>query len=313
MKTRTVRVLLSTYNGEKYLKEQLDSILMQEDRGVSVSILVRDDGSSDHTQEILSAYAKKFKNFSWYTGKHKGAAGSFYDLLLRTDTIADYYAFADQDDVWHQEKLVRAVRKLIQESKRMDYVDQPILYAGKVICASQNLEKQERVYYRIGKNASFGNALVENICMGCTEVFNLELLMLVRKHLPGSNIMHDWWMYLTAAYFGKVIFDQQAYMLYRQHENNEVGMQNCRRLRWRNRIVHVRKIKHKLSGQASEFQEVYTGVPAMSREDEGRLEQMCRYRDSVYKRICMAVTSGIYRQNRMDDLVFRLLILIGYL
>ncbi len=313
MEARTVRILLSAYNGEKYLKEQLDSILMQEGQSIKVSILVRDDGSFDHTQEILSAYAQRFENIFWYTGKHKGAAGSFYDLLVQTDTTADYYAFADQDDVWHKDKLAQAVRKLTQESQCMDSADQPLLYAGKVICASQNLEKQEMFYYRISKKASFGNALVENICMGCTEVFNLELLLLVRKHLPRSNIMHDWWMYLTAAYFGKVIFDQQAYMLYRQHENNEVGMQNCWKLRWKNRIIYAGKIKHKLSGQASEFQEIYADIPAVYREDKGRLAQMCGYRKSFYQRVCMAAASGIYRQNWLDDIVCRLLILIGYL
>ena len=88
-----VQVLLSAYNGEKYLPQQLDSILAQE--GVRVSLLIRDDASFDSTPRILAAYAEKFENIFVYTGKRKGAAGSFFDLLAKTDVLADYYAFAE--------------------------------------------------------------------------------------------------------------------------------------------------------------------------------------------------------------------------
>ncbi|MDE7310514.1 MAG: glycosyltransferase family 2 protein [Eubacterium sp.] len=315
---KKVHVLLSVYNGERYLAQQLDSILAQQ--GIQVSLLVRDDASFDRTPQILASYAGKYKNISVYAGTRKGAAGSFFDLLARTGITADYYAFADQDDVWYTDKLVQAVRRLERESARQAREEaavgkhaQPLLYAGKVVCASSDLERQERFAFQVNRKASFGNALVENICMGCTEVFNRSLLLLAREHLPQENVMHDWWMYLTASYFGKVIFDQKAYMLYRQHGNNAVGMQNRWGTRWKNRIRHMRKKKRKLSRQAKVFQRAYAGLPALRREDAGRLERLCGYRGSFGKRICLAADTGIYRQNRVDDFVCRLIAVLGCL
>ena len=307
-----VQVLLSAYNGEKYLPQQLDSILAQE--GVRVSLLIRDDASFDSTPRILAAYAEKFENIFVYTGKRKGAAGSFFDLLAKTDVLADYYAFADQDDVWYMDKLVRAVQKLEREQTAMQ--EKPLLYAGKVVCASADLRQQEQFAYQVLRPASFGNALMENICMGCTEVFNRSLLLLVRKHLPqgnGENVMHDWWMYLTASYFGKVIFDQNVYMLYRQHGNNAVGMQSCWRKRWKNRLLHMQQMKRKRSFQAEVFQGAYNGLPALCKEDKKLLDRFLIYRDSFWKRVWLATDSGIYRQNRVDDIVCRLLLILGFL
>ncbi|MBQ4399872.1 MAG: glycosyltransferase, partial [Alphaproteobacteria bacterium] len=103
-----VLVLMSTYNGEKYLKTQLDSILAQQ--GVNVQILVRDDGSSDGTLPILQAYAAQGK-LTYYTGPNLKPAKSFMDLIYNAPQ-ADFYAFADQDDYWLPEKLICAVNKL---------------------------------------------------------------------------------------------------------------------------------------------------------------------------------------------------------
>lgn len=319
---KTVRVLLAAYNGEKYIERQIDSILSQQ--GVRISLLVRDDGSDDGTREILAGYAHRLECVCVYAGKNRGAAGSFYDLLARTDMEADYYAFADQDDVWREDKLLHAVELLEQEKdaegagKRL-----PLLYAGKVVYASRDLKKQEEFSYQIARSASFGNALVENICMGCTQVFNQPLLKLVRGHLPPDSIMHDWWMYLTAAYFGRVLYDQQAYMLYRQHGDNQIGMHNCWAARWKNRLRHMAQLKNKLSGQAAAFQKAYEGLLdgyadaienlCWYEKNLDILEQMCGYKNSFYRRACLAADKRIYRQNRMDDLLYRLLFLTGYL
>lgn len=323
---KKVQVLLSAYNGEKYLAQQLDSILSQRD--VQVSVLVRDDASLDATPQILAAYTEQYKTISVYKGIRKGAAGSFFDLLARTELSADYYAFADQDDVWYADKLIHAVCRLEAEKEEIQAVWSmeagaalekqmlPLLYAGKVICASDDLSRQETFAYRVAKKASFGNALVENICMGCTQVFNRSLLLLVREYLRNGMklaIFHDWWMYLTAAYFGKVVFDQNAYMLYRQHGNNEVGMQNRWDMRWKNRLRQIRGRKHKWSRQAVVFRRVYAGLPALRREDETRLERFCGYRSSFWKRIRLASDTEIYRQNGLDDFICRLLAVFGYL
>ena len=104
-----VCVLMSTYNGEKYLKEQLDSILNQ--NSIIVDILIRDDGSTDKTLNILDEYNKKYNNIRYYTGENLKSAKSFLDLLFTAGEY-DYYSFSDQDDVWDRDKLLVAVSKL---------------------------------------------------------------------------------------------------------------------------------------------------------------------------------------------------------
>lgn len=319
---KKVQVLMSAYNGARYLPRQLDSILSQ--TGVEVALLVRDDGSEDETLEILSLYEKRYSNISVYTGNRKGAAASFYDLLMHADLSNGYYAFADQDDVWRKDKLFRAVFLLERQP-----AGQPLLYAGKVIYASQNLGSRQKFAYKIRRGPSFGNALMENICMGCTEVFNRRLLKLARSHLPQEHIMHDWWMYLTAAFFGKVVYDQQAYVLYRQHGKNQIGMQNRWDKRWLNRLIHIRQMKHKLSRQAEQFRHAYLRhsafIPApdytsQSAGDRCRYYEnldslllLCSYKHSFQNRCRIFCNRNLCRQNYLDDVICRLLFLAGFL
>lgn len=103
--TKSVQVVMSTYNGEKYLKEQIDSILSQE--GVDVRLYIRDDGSSDRTTDILASY-QEHKNVKIEKGNNLGFAKSFLTALDECDE-ADYYAFSDQDDVWEKDKLSTAI------------------------------------------------------------------------------------------------------------------------------------------------------------------------------------------------------------
>lgn len=302
---RKVQVLLSTYNGEKYIRKQLESILRQ--KGVQVMLLVRDDGSTDGTVRILRQFEKENVNITVCTGSRLGAAGSFFALLKMADLSFDYYAFADQDDVWHSEKLAHACVRLDRESG-----DLPLLYAGKVICASADLKKRERFSYRIRREPSFGNALLENICMGCTQVFNRRLLLLAREHPPAGTVMHDWWMYLTASYFGKTVYDNHAYILYRQHGNNQVGMHNRWGARWMDRMGRMGQMRGKLSEQAADFRSAYA-KPLTGEGHRSVLEAVCRYRECFAARLALAGSSRIYRQNWLDDKICRLLILAGFL
>lgn len=298
----TVQVLMAVYNGAAYLRQQIDSIMRQQ--GVNVSLLIRDDGSSDGTIEILREYETQFQNISVYTGERKGAAGSFFDLILHVGFGSRYYAFADQDDVWLADKLLRAVSMLEKET-----YDVPLLYAGKVICASEDLNRLHAFPYQYSREPSFGNALLENICMGCTEVFNECLLAIVKGHIPPDGVMHDWWMYLTASYFGIVVYDKKAFLLYRQHGNNEVGMKEHWFGRWVSRLRRIRRMQHQLSRQAVVFRDVYKG---QSVRDE-RLSLLCSCKAHFLFRIRILCNKNIYRQNPVDDVLCRILILIGFL
>ncbi len=311
-KPKSVQVLLSSYYGERYLPAQLDSLLSQ--KGVQVSVLVRDDGSCDRTRHILRNYAQKHTNLSAYSGQNLGTAKSFFHLLAHAGHSYSYYAFADQDDVWLEEKLARAVSCL--EKMERKYPGRPLLYASNVIYASKDLRIQQALPSRDAIKPSFGNALTENICIGCTQVFNQKLLELVRNHLPDGAILHDWWMYLTAAYFGSVYYDPNAYILYRQHEGNQIGMQKNAFARWKNRVLHFGGLRHKLSGQAALFRYAYAGLLEMDTPNQRnayRLGLLCAYRADYKKRRKLVFDQNIHRQRRLDDLAYRILFLTGYL
>ena len=127
MKMKKVQVLMSTYNGQTYLKKQIESILEQ--TYPNIELLVRDDGSSDHTIDILRDYEERYENIKVIYGKNIGVNGSFFYLLAQSNS--DYLAFSDQDDIWLPEKIQNAVEKL-------DYYTVPALYAGNKILIDQN-------------------------------------------------------------------------------------------------------------------------------------------------------------------------------
>lgn len=297
-----VQVLMSTYNGEKYLANQLDSILNQS--GIEVSILIRDDGSKDSTKDILKKYALDNPNIGWYEGENLGPQRSFFHLLRKADNSADYYAFSDQDDYWMKEKLEKAVEYLDKKNKSI-----PLLYAGEVIYASEDLKEQQKFAYKNEREPAFGNALVENICIGCTQVFNVQLLKLVQKEQPQNNVWHDWWMYLTASCFGEVIYDTRAFILYRQHEKNQLGMKNSWNARWKNRIKHFYQLKGTISSQAQEFIRIY----GMQYPDYARVNEVAEYKEGFIKRIRLVRNKNVYRQQRWDNRIYKILFFAGIL
>ena len=208
-------VLLSTYNGVNYMRQQLDSLLEQSLPGVEIQ--VRDDGSTDGTCEILEVYAK-LTAVRWYTGENLGPAHSFWRLLWDVPD-ADYYAFCDQDDVWDTDKLEAAVAALTSFD-----ADTPVLYCGDVRVTDESLN----VLYDHMVNpcpADYPHALLRNLAPGCTFVFNhqaRELLRLYDAEKLGLDL-HDRTAYQVVACFGHVVFDTVPHMCYRQHRNNVNG------------------------------------------------------------------------------------------
>ena len=208
-------VLLSTYNGVNYIRQQLDSLLEQSLPGVEIQ--VRDDGSTDGTCDILEEYAKRGA-LRWYAGRNLGPACSFWQLLQDCGE-AVYYAFCDQVDVWDGDKLEAAVAALTSFD-----ADTPVLYCGDVRVTDESLN----VLYDHMVNpcpADYPHALLRNLAPGCTFVFNhqaRELLRLYDTEKLGLDL-HDWTAYQVVACFGHVIFDTVPHMCYRQHETNVNG------------------------------------------------------------------------------------------
>lgn len=213
---KKVLVLMATYNGECFLEEQLQSLLRQ--KNVNIDILVRDDGSHDHTKSILDNWEKQ-GSLKWYTGKHLDVQYGFYDLMEHAVSYdADYIAFCDQDDVWDKNKLSIAVQKLQEvdtSNPSLYYCGQRLVDSNMHFLSDHILNKHRNMYTRF---------LLSDIA-GCTAVFNRALLVKILAYKPNYMLMHDTWILkVCLALGGNVIVDPNPHMDYRQHENNTIGL-----------------------------------------------------------------------------------------
>lgn len=268
-----VCVLLSTYNGEKYLESQIDSILCQ--KGVRVKLQVRDDGSSDDTQRILKKYSDDRK-LRWIKGDNVGPARSFLELLSESEE-ADYYAFADQDDYWIEDKLQIAVSQLSNTEEI------PQLYYGSARIADENLRwrKQNTKPY---KNSNFYSAMILSNAIGCTFVFNRTLRNIVNEGKPEYVFMHDAWVHkLCAAVNGFFYFDEDVHILYRQHANNVIGVKTNICLKIINYLKRMGSKEGVRSKQLSSLLSCYERK--MPVEYAKKCKELCEYRIDWRKKI----------------------------
>jgi len=219
----SIEVLLSTYNGEKYLGEFLDSLLSQTHDDFKV--LVRDDGSSDDTIPIIEHYKEKFAGRMIQVSEpdeNVGPSRSFSSLMMAS--TADYVLFADQDDVWLPNKIqLLYVEMQEQESK---HPDAPILVQCDLEVVDEKLNCIAPSFWEFqGLNPTrnrLADIVMQNTVTGCAVMLNRKLVTRV-KGVPESAIMHDWWIALVAAAFGYIVSVPVSLIRYRQHGLNSVG------------------------------------------------------------------------------------------
>ena len=219
-----ISILLSTYNGEKYLKAQLDSLFSQSYK--NFKLIIRDDGSSDKTLEILKSYDIELLP----SNENLGVKKSFETLLKYAfeNSEAKYFMFCDQDDVWNQDKIEKTFKKM-QDLENLYGDNIPLLVHSDLEVVNEKLEtlsssmwKSEHINPRAN---TLNKLLMQNTITGCTMMINRTLAM---KSLSISSkaIMHDWWIGLVATTFGKIGFIEESTMRYRQHGKNDTGAKN---------------------------------------------------------------------------------------
>ncbi|HEV8051194.1 MAG TPA: glycosyltransferase family 2 protein [Parachlamydiaceae bacterium] len=224
MKNDTVDILLATFNGFAFIASQLDSILSQSHK--EIHLIIRDDLSTDSTRKILETYANRFPEMITLLPSEAqlGVKGNFSHLMERAK--ADYIMFADQDDVWEEEKVGRTLERM--KGLEQKYCsDIPLLVHTdlKVVDRDLNVLSPSLWSYsgiEPSKGQTLNRLLMQNVVTGCTMMINRSLLTL-GSPVPESAIMHDWWLALVAAAFGKVETLPEATMLYRQHGKNTLG------------------------------------------------------------------------------------------
>ena len=220
MQLPRVEILLGTRNGARWLPGQLASIGLQS--AVDWSLTVSDDGSTDGTRDVVSAFGsrEKSRNISINTGPCAGSAANYLGLIGASDRRAQYTALADQDDVWQPGRIARAIGFL----ERFD-PSIPCVYASRTWEIRQDGSRQ-RASRRHKHGPCFQNALLQNVLAGNTIVMNQTAMDILRSALiPAQGVpFHDWWIYLLLSGAGaQIVMDDAPTVFYRQHESNLIG------------------------------------------------------------------------------------------
>ena len=214
MKKPVVAILMGSYNGARFIQKQIDSILNQKE--VDVHFYISDDGSSDSTLDIINEYFKNYPDQfkKLFQVQFKSPARNFLSIFPKITQDYDYYAFSDQDDVWVEDKLQTAIKKINE-----GYA----LYCGRTEYTNNNLQSYS--YSSLFSfPPSFKNAIVQSIAGGNTMVFNQEVFNLLKDSFNYEVPMHDWWTYLLTTFAGhQVYYDPIPKVFYRQHSNNFNG------------------------------------------------------------------------------------------
>lgn len=301
----SVAILMCTYNGASFLAEQLDSVERQTHRNWSLH--VSDDGSQDGTLDILQAFKDKLgaERVQVTKGPRRGFVANFLSLACRADIAADFFAWSDQDDIWKDEKLQKALAWLQSVPSKT-----PALYCGRT-----ELIGESGVSYgyspRFSLPPHFSNALVQNIGGGNTMVFNRAARDLLLE--AGDNVKvpcHDWWAYLLISGAGGAVhYDPEPMVLYRQHEENLIGGNSG----WSARFKRIPMI---FQGQFCEWNDqlikaLETMFHRLSPGHQFILSQFKNARTKkLFPRILGFQRAGIYRQTLLGNLGLILIALL---
>lgn len=225
---KNVIILLAAYNGQKYIEEQINSIIEQDYD--DWKLILSDDCSTDDTINILDSYSNRFpdKIIHYKSGRRFGNAQMHFMHLLEQFHDAPYIMFCDQDDVWHPDKITKTLSKMKEIEKEasipaMVHTDLCVV-DGNLNIISDSFCKRSKLD---GNRLKLNQLLVQNVVTGCTLMMNNSLAELCcRYELPKEAAMHDWWAAIICAVFGKTAFLDISTIYYRQHGNNSVGAKN---------------------------------------------------------------------------------------
>jgi rhamnosyltransferase len=302
MNNKKVAVIMSTYNGEKFVKEQLDSILNQTYK--NIEIVIRDDGSKDSTVEIIKEYKKKYNNITLYEGENLGFIKSFFELLKLAE--ADYYSYADQDDIWIENKIELAVNSLnsLDDTKpnmafgNSDYYDENMKFIG-------NGEKN--------KKYSFLSSLFSCVTQGMTMTVNKVTRDMIIENTPKTCFFHDWWTYILCVSLGNVAYDNVTTVKYRRRKENATseGQGYFRLLVWRFKHLIFGDGMSNIKQQMINFKDYY--YYELSDENKKILDLFSAEGYDFKRALQKAFYGKRIRRNLIDDIMLRVIFLIGVL
>lgn len=295
-----VIVLLSTYNGEKYIEEQIKSLLNQVD--VDVHILIRDDGSKDGTLNIVEKMNDG--RIEIYSGENLKPAKSFLQLVKMAGD-SEYYAFCDQDDVWDDNKLITAVNMMKDQDS-----NKPILYMSTYDVVDSDLNFLFKRNMEFDIPFKLQTTIMERSPSGCTMVFNKNLKQLIEQSNPKNLRMHDFWTLMVAeAFHAMIITDDNSRLKYRQHENNVVGLGTPWRVKIKRLIFSMLYEKNERQKQAVSLLQEYESI--LPEDSKQILEEVAQYREKIFNRFKLAFNKDYRLNSSYINLLFIFSVLIG--
>ena len=292
----SVAILQSSYNGARFLGDQLRSFERQSHR--DWLLINADDGSTDDTLDIFSKFQKKigFERVFLQQGPRRGFVINFLSLIADENIRADYYAFSDQDDIWEPDKLERALAWLATVPASV-----PGLYCSRTRLID---ESGQSIGFSplFAKPPSFANALVQNIAGGNTMVFNEAARQLLKAGGIVNVPSHDWWLYmLVSGVEGAMFYDRYCSVRYRCHRANLVGSNL-------GIMPRVLRVKMLLKGQFRSWTDMYmtaieTCRPPLTPRSRAVLEIFRNARrEGLMARVSGLRRSGVYRQTRLGNI-----------
>ncbi|MCB1156535.1 MAG: glycosyltransferase family 2 protein [Leptospiraceae bacterium] len=299
-----VSILLSTYNSERYLKEQLSSIINQ--TYADWNLLIRDDGSTDSTLEIIKSFNElRFKVLE--VGPNLGTIRSF-SRLLELDTDSDYFFFCDHDDIWNEKKVEYQLLEMIkiEKEKGSDY---PILIHSDLTLVDENNTIIADSMWSYGKffphRKSVPQLIVQGTVTGCTIIGNRALHSKIFP-IPNTVLMHDWWASIIASLFGCIISENKTTIFYRLHSTNQIGTQKSSILQTWNRITKPDKFIKYFYGTFMQAEEVYNRfqINLNKQQKEIFLVYINLLDYSRFKRIYLALKYGFVRSTYYRNILY---------
>ena len=292
-----VAIFLCIFHGKHFLSEQLESIAQQSH--TNWRLFVSDDGDCDESLALIDAFKYRFEEgrVTVVPGPKKGFVANFLSLTCNTAIEGDYFAYSDQDDIWHTDKLEKSIKFLSYVGEEI-----PSLYCSRTVIVDKD-NNDIGLSPLFSNTPAFANALVQNIGGGNTMVFNnkaRELALQVGGEVPVMS--HDWWMYLlVSGSNGFIKYDSEPSLRYRQHGGNLVG---CN-IAWSARLTRIYML---FMGRFKEYNEknirsLWAAYQLLSPENQRLLDQFCELRNSnILKRIALFRKLKIYRQTVFGNL-----------
>jgi glycosyltransferase involved in cell wall biosynthesis len=300
---KTVQILLSSYNGEKYISRQIDSILRQKD--VEIHLLIRDDGSTDGTRAIIKEYEKKYPaNVEVILGENMGWKKSFFTLLQLAGDY-DYYAFADQDDYWYEDKEISSI-KVMED----DPAEGPKMVQVHYVTTDENLipwQVQPPVWPVMP--SYHDEIFADDLFQGCCMTWNDRAMKIIQKYKPKADFAHDYWVGVVCYLLGKTYLLDEKKFSYIRHVGNSSPTGNAT-------AGQFLRLKKLLSGNNNVYfnigNDMINGYAELLTEHDLNIcMDLKEYKNNIVSKLRILFNFKLRRRSWKGTLFFKLCVLLN--